>query len=156
MEEENKNNGLIPKTREEVEKIMGNIVNNGLQIEDVDLLYKLIDIHKDIENECYWKIKEENMRYYNDNSYAGGRSRDAQGRYVDRGRRYRGEDMIDRVHDDYRNYNYGKDTYSGNTTQSLEYMMQSIVDFISMLQDEVDSQEEMDIVRRYSRKISEM
>lgn len=158
MEEEKKEKELIPKTKEEVEKLIKNIVNDGLQTGNVDLLYKLIDIHKDIENECYWKIKEDNMRYYTDNFYNGGRSRDSQGRYMDRGydKRYRGEDMLDRMHEDYRDYSYGRENYRGNTTQSLEYMMKSVADFIGMLQDDAGSQEELDIIKKYSRKISEM
>ena len=158
MEEEKKEKELIPKTREEVEKLIKSIVSDGLQTGNVDLLYKLIDIHKDIENEYYWKIKEDNMRYYTENSYDGGRSRDSQGRYMERGygRRYRGEDVIDRMHDDYRDYSYGRENYRGNTSQSLEYMMKSVVDFIGMLQDDAGSQEELDIIKKYSRKISEM
>ena len=158
MEEEKKEKELIPKTREEVEKLIKSIVSDGLQTGNVDLLYKLIDIHKDIENEYYWKIKEDNMRYYTDDYYDGGRSRDSQGRYMERGygRRYRGEDVLDRMHDDYRDYSYGRENYRGNTTQSLEYMMKSVADFVGMLQDDAGSQEELDIIKKYSRKISEM
>ena len=35
-------------------------------------------------------------------------------------------------------------------------MMKSVVDFIGMLQDDAGSQEELDIIKKYSRKISEM
>ena len=158
MEEEKKEKELIPKTREEVEKLIKSIVSDGLQTGNVDLLYKLIDIHKDIENEYYWKIKEDNMRYYTENSYDGGRSRDSQGRYMERGdgRRYRGEDVIDRMHDDYRDYSYGRENYRGNTSQSLEYMMKSVVDFIGMRQGDAGCREELGIMKEYSRKISEM
>ena len=98
------------------------------------------------------------MRYYTDDYYDGGRSRDSQGRYMDRGygRRYRGEDVLDRMHDDYSDYSYGRENYRGNTTQSLEYMMKSVADFVGMLQDDAGSQEELDIIKKYSRKISEM
>ena len=159
MEEQVQNKiEIIPKTKKEIEKIIETLVSDGLRVDDVDLLYKLIDIHKDIENECYWKIKEDNMRYYTDDYYDGGRSRDSQGRYIERGynRRYRGEDVLDRMHDDYRDYSYGRENYRGNTTQSLEYMMKSVADFVGMLQDDAGSQEELDIIKKYSRKISEM
>ena len=40
--------------------------------------------------------------------------------------------------------------------KSLEYMMQSVVDFVEMLKEEAKSQEEMEIIKKYTRKISEM
>ena len=68
MEEEKKENvqEIIPKTKEEVEKLIRGITENGLQINNVELLYKLIDIHKDIEKEKYWENKEEAMKYMRD------------------------------------------------------------------------------------------
>ena len=110
MEEDKKELDLIPKAKEEVEKLIKQITESGLQVANVELLYKLIDIHKDIENEKYWKEKEEESMYrgrdyFMDDSYNGGRSRDSRGRYMDgsygrrgvpgagRGR-YRGYDMI--------------------------------------------------------------
>ena len=53
------------------DKILENVENKlkelesagGVNKDNVDYLYKLIDIHKDIKNEKYWKIKEEK---YND------------------------------------------------------------------------------------------
>ena len=40
--------------------------------------------------------------------------------------------------------------------KSLKYMLESMVDFVRMLKDDVDSQEELDLIRKYTRKISEM
>ena len=55
MEEENKieetKEDVLIKTKSEVERIIKQITENGLQTANVELLYKLIDIHKDIENE---------------------------------------------------------------------------------------------------------
>ena len=55
MEEENKSEqtkeDVLVKTKSEVERIIKQITENGLQTANVELLYKLIDIHKDIENE---------------------------------------------------------------------------------------------------------
>ena len=49
---------------ENVEEKITQIVNNeGVKRDNVDYLYKLVDIHKDLKNEEYWKIKEEK---YND------------------------------------------------------------------------------------------
>ena len=170
MEEEKKENiqEIIPKTKEEVEKLIKGITENGLQINNVELLYKLIDIHKDIENEKYWKNKEENNMYMRDdyaNDYRGGRSRDSRGRYMGdrRSESYRGQRVLDEMYDGYRNYSDGREEYDrgnygakGETIKSLEYMLESVTDFIEMLQHDAGSQEEIDMIKKYTRRISEM
>ena len=171
MEEENKEEvkeNIIPKTQEEVEKLIKTVTENGLQASNVQLLYQLIDIHKDIENEKYWKNKEENNMYMRDdyeNDYRGGRSRDSKGRYMGnrRGESYRGQRVLDEMYDGYRNYSDGREEYNrgnygakGETMRSLEYMLGSVTDFIEMLQHDADSQEEIDMIKKYTRRISEM
>ena len=171
MEEENKEEvkeNIIPKTQEEVEKLIKTVTENGLQASNVQLLYQLIDIHKDIENEKYWKNKEENNMYMRDdyeNDYRGGRSRDSKGRYMGnrRGESYRGQRVLDEMYDGYRNYSDGREEYNrgnygakGETMRSLEYMLGSVTDFIEMLQHDAGSQEEVDMIKKYTRRISEM
>ena len=171
MEEENKQEvkeNIIPKTQEEVEKLIKTVTENGLQASNVQLLYQLIDIHKDIENEKYWKNKEENNMYMRDdyeNDYRGGRSRDSKGRYMGnrRGESYRGQRVLDEMYDGYRNYSDGREEYNrgnygakGETMRSLEYMLGSVTDFIEMLQNDAGSQEEVDMIKKYTRRISEM
>lgn len=172
MEEGNKKEvkeNIIPKTQEEVEKLIKTVTENGLQASNVQLLYQLIDIHKDIENEKYWKNKEEAMRYMRDDygpeDYRGGRSRDSRGRYMGdrRSESYRGQRVLDEMYNGYRNYNDGKEEYNrGNygarneTMRSLEGMLESVTDFIEMLQNDASSQEEVDMIKHYTRKISEM
>ena len=172
MEEENKEEvkeNIIPKTQEEVEKLIKTVTENGLQASNVQLLYQLIDIHKDIENEKYWKNKEGAMRYmredYGPEDYRGGRSRDSRGRYMGdrRSESYRGQRVLDEMYNGYRNYNDGKEEYNrGNygarneTMRSLEGMLESVTDFIEMLQNDASSQEEVDMIKHYTRKISEM
>lgn len=47
---------------EKIETRITELVNKeGVRKENVDYLYKLIDIHKDLKNENYWKVKEENL-----------------------------------------------------------------------------------------------
>lgn len=171
MEEEKKENiqEIIPKTKEEVEKLIKTITENGLQVNNVELLYKLIDIHKDIENEKYWENKEEAMKYMRDDygmeDYRGGRSRDSQGRFMGDRRMtsYRGQRVLDEMYDEYRNYSDGREEYNrgnygakGETMKSLEYMLESVTDFIEMLQHDAGSQEEVDMIKKYTRRISEM
>ena len=171
MEEENKEvkQDVISKAKEEVEKLIKAATENGLQASNVQLLYQLIDIHKDIENEKYWKNKEEAMRYMRDDygteDYRGGRSRDSQGRFMGDRRMtsYRGQRVLDEMYNGYRNYNDGKEEYNrGNygarneTMRSLEGMLESVTDFIEMLQNDASSQEEVDMIKHYTRKISEI
>ena len=170
MEEENKEvkQDVISKAKEEVEKLIKTATENGLQASNVQLLYQLIDIHKDIENEKYWKNKEENNMYMRDdngNDYRGGRSRDSRGRYMGdrRSESYRGQRVLDEMYNGYRNYSDGREEYDrgnygakGETMKSLEYMLESVTDFIEMLQHDAGSQEEIDMIKKYTRRISEM
>ena len=73
------------KILEEAENQIKLIKEEGVKPDNVDYLYKLIDIHKDIKNEDYWKMKEENMMRYNGyNAGYGdyGRMRDSRGRFM--------------------------------------------------------------------------
>ena len=61
MEEEK---AINENVLEKVESKINELVNvEGVKKENVDYLYKLVDIHKDLKNEKYWKVKEEK---YND------------------------------------------------------------------------------------------
>ena len=178
MEEENKSEetkgNVLVKTKSEVERIIKQITENGLQTANVELLYKLIDIHKDIENEKYWKEKEEESMYrgrdyFMDDSYNGGRSRDSRGRYMESGSygrrgvkgtgrgRYRGYDMIEEMGEHYGDYSEGRDNYGNDreTEKSFDKMLQSLEDFTYLIMQEADSQDKIEKVRRTARKISE-
>ena len=48
---------------EKVENKIKETIKDGIKRENVDYLYRLVDIHKDLKNEKYWKVKEEK---YND------------------------------------------------------------------------------------------
>lgn len=161
----------MEQIKHKVNEVIEKITEDGIHLDDVDVLGKLIDIHKDISNEEYWEIKEENMRYrnygrmdYDDMSYGRGRRRDSRGRYMEQSReRYRGHDMIDDMRDNYTRYYEGREeARRGNygakedSMKSLEYMLQSAYDFMCMLSDEADSQEEVELVQKYARKISEL
>ena len=167
MEEDKKELDLIPKAKEEVEKLIKQVTESGLQVANVELLYKLIDIHKDINNEEYWEKKEENMMYRDYDNYSGGRSRDSRGRYMDsygrrgvpgtgRGR-YRGYDYIDEMGEQYGNYSEGRDTYGNDheTEKSFDKMLQSLEDFTYLIMQEADSPDKIEKVKRTARKISE-
>lgn len=153
----------IQKTEKIVEEAINRITEEGLHTENIDTLYKLIDIHKDIKNEKYWCIKEEKMRYYRDDymnePYMGRRSRDSRGRYNERGRNrgnYEGEDMIDEMREHYDNYMENSRYNGPEKEKSFDYMLKSAEDFFDYLMEEVENPEQMEKIRRTARKISEM
>lgn len=154
------------KVCEQIEEQIELITNDGVSENNVCYLGQLVDIHKDLANEEYWETKEDNMRYgtYSRDSYRGmddsygRRRRDSRGRYMGRG-----DEMIDEMHEHYGNYHEGKREYNrGNygakedTMKSLEYMLQSVEDFMMMLAEDANSQEEVDMIRHTAKRISEM
>ena len=179
------------KLKDEVEKNIKGIVEQGIESNNLNSLYQLVDIQKDIANMEYWKNKEEvmEMRYraYNEGGYSEGgygygesdygegnygrrgvpgtgRGRYREGSYGRRGvkgtgrGRYRGEEMMDEMAYHYGNYSESAEQYGaeGETIKSLDYMMKSVVDFIKMLKEEANSQEEIELIKHYTKKISEM
>ena len=169
-----------------VEQELEHLSKSGIQNNNIDNFCKLVDIHKDIENECYWKVKKEVMtmrygdyderKYGADGMYVHGEYGDDYGRYGRRGvpgsgRGYRGqyghgresEEMMERMKEHFGNYEYNKEEFSrgnygakGETMKSLEYMLQSAMEFIQRLQEEADSPEEVQLVKKYAKKIGMM
>lgn len=155
------------KVKELVEKGINKTIEDGIQTSNLDTLGKLVDIYKDIANVEHWKKEEENdmmydrrYREYGREPYSrepyGRRRRDSRGRYM-------GDEMMNDMHEAYRDYSDGREemnmgNYSAkdDTMKSLEYMMQSVVQFIEMLEKDAKSQEEIEIIKDYTRQISEM
>lgn len=88
----------------------------------------------------------------------GRRMRDSRGRYMGKG-----HEMIEDMREMYQEYSDGRDEYDrgnygakGEAMKSLEYMLESVVDFVDMLKKDAGSQEEVDLIQRYTREISEM
>lgn len=163
------NQNVLQKAKIEVENIIKRITESGLQDANVELLNKLIDIHKDIENEEYWKKKEENMMYRDYDNYDGGRSRDSRGRYMEgsyerrgvpgsgRGR-YRGYDYIDEMGKHYGDYIDGREVYGNDreTEKSFDKMLDCFEGFAFSIMEEANEPEKVEKIKRTARKISEM
>ena len=58
MEEEK---DIQQKLKQKVEEKINNVLKQGIESSNLNALYQLVDIHKDIANEEYWKKKEEVM-----------------------------------------------------------------------------------------------
>lgn len=141
--------------------------------DELDVLYKLVDIDKDLENIDYWKVKKEvmKMRYNNYGDYSEGEY--SEGRYGRRGvpgtgrGRYRGhddgEDMIEDMKYSYSAYSesrnaYGRGNYGAEqeSMEALEDTMRLFTEFAQKMIQEVDSPEAKQIIKKHLRKISQM
>lgn len=134
---------MLDRVREAIEKPMELILKSGVSSNNLDYLYKLIDVYKDVENIEYWNAKEEHMRY-----------KDYQ---------RRPEDSIDTMFRNYRAYSENKEmndrsvsSINKDSMMCLENMLISVVDFIKMLKTEASTQEEIDLIHKYLRKLNDM
>ena len=159
--------------KELVETELKDILNIGIQEDNIDNLGKLVDIHKDIENEEYWSKKKEvyDMRYYDEDRYGDDyrmdRSYGRRGRPMNAPRdsrgRYRGpEEKMHEMMEHYGEYSAASDAASrGNygaeedSVKSLDSMLRCVVIFMDMLEENADSQEEAQMIKKYRKKISE-
>ena len=174
---EKKETSVIDKVTEEVDKSIKRIMEQGVQTNNIDFLYKMIDVKKDIAE---IEKEEQEMMYGNysnydnygeyDRSYGGGRRRDSRGRYMEgssygrrgvkgtgRGR-YRGEEMMDEMAYHYGNYSEGREQYGTDqeTMESFKYMLKSFKDYYKHLKQEASSQQEVQMLEDVAREISEM
>lgn len=174
-EKEKKNNCVIDKIKEVIDKEIEDISNKELNDKSLDTLDTLIDIKKDLENIDYWDVKKEaiKMRYSDYDGYSEGRySEGRYGNYGRRGvpgsgRRYRGhdecEEILDEMKDTYKDYyDYKMDYNRGNYgaeqdgMRALEDTMKIFTEFAQKMIEEVDSPEGKQIIRKHLRKISDM
>lgn len=180
--ENNEEKTLKSAIKQNVEDQITKTIANGLETnESIDKLFKLVDIHKDIANEDYWKVKEDNMRnrMYGANRYSrdtygtsvidnygnyGRRMRDSRGRYMGDNEIHRkSEEFLDALNEHYGNYSLANDSVSrgnyGSKEESIEClndMLDSVVDFMVMLKREAKSQDEIDLIKRYAETITEI
>ena len=174
-ETEKKETSVIDKVTEEVDKSIKRIMEQGVQTNNIDFLYKMIDVKKDIAE---IEKEEQEMMYSNygnygredDMMYSGGRRRDSRGRYMEGGSygrrgvkgtgrgRYRGEEMMDEMAYHYGNYNEGREKYGADeeTMKSFKYMLKSFKDYYKHLKEEASSQQEVKMLEDVAREISEM
>lgn len=125
----------IEKTTESIEKIL----NDGLNTNNLENLYKLSKIKH--------MAKEDKEMMNNYGNYGGRRAGyDTYGRdnYGARGydMRYRGDDHIDRMRNEYGRYMESRSRYGAGdqeTDKSYHYMIKALEDFIMVLHEEADT-----------------
>ena len=144
------NEKLKMKTEESIKKIL----DEGLNSNNLDHLYKLTKINH--------IVKEDENMYGEYGNYGGRRpgydtyGRDDYGRgnygaYGARGydRRYRGEDELNRMHDEYGRYQESRQRYGAGeeTDKSYHYMIKALEDFIRVLYEEADNEQQKQKLR---------
>lgn len=135
------------KLTKQAEKSINKILEEGLNTNNLDYLYKLVDIYKDAK-------EVENMNYGNYGNYGeyGRRpgydsyGRDNYGEYGNYGRRgydmkYRGAEELDRMAGEYGRYMEGRSRYGAGeeTDKSFHYMVKALEDFIKVLEQEAET-----------------
>lgn len=148
-----KDKELEKKLFKETEESLKTMLNDGITDSNLDYIYKLVDIHKDLK-------EEESMNYGNYNGYGNyGRragydsyGREAYGEYGNYsgnyGRRgydskYRGEDELERMHGEYGRYMESRSYGAGEESdKSFHYMVKALEDFIRVLEEEAETQEQ--------------
>lgn len=150
---------------QKVEEQLKKIVEQGITQSNIDYTYKLVDIHKDLANENYWKVKEEKymMRGYGEDY--GRRYRGEYGRRgvpgTGRGR-YRGEDAMMEMQESYEEYNEAyEEAMNGNygaegaMQKSAESISKSALEIMKELLQADDPQVKR-IVQKTAKKMLEM
>ena len=138
---------LEKKTEESINKIL----EEGLNTNNLDHLYKLAKIN-------HIAKEEENMNNYG--NYGGRRAgydsygRDSYGEYGNYGEygrgsygrrgydmKYRGDDSLDRMAGEYGRYMESRERYGAGeeTDKSFHYMVKALEDFIMVLKEEAES-----------------
>lgn len=163
---------LKKATEETIKKLLEE--NQGeVDMNNLEPLGELMDIHKDIANEEYWCIKEEKEMYgeYNNYNEYGARRSGRRGGYNEYGNyneygarrrdsrgRYRGDEYMDRMGEEYGRYMEDRERYgaSEDTMRSLQYMLKSMEDFARMLKEEASSEQEVQMIRETAQRIAQM
>ena len=174
MKEEKKETKVLDKLKEETDKSMKRVLEQGVQTNNVDFLYKMIDIKKDIAE---IEKEEQEMMYGNygnygrdsDMMYSGGRRRDSRGRYMEGGSygrrgvpgtgrgRYRGDEMMDEMIYHYGNYSEsGQYGAEGESMEALSNLMESAYEYFKELKQNANSPDEVKMMEHYFRKMGEM
>ena len=152
MEEHKLHNQILDKTEEKIEEILEQEINPT----NLDHLYKLVDIHKDIKEEmCMNNGSYGNYGNYGNyggrragyDSYGrGGYGNYGEGSYGRRGydAKYRGDESLDRMYGEYGRYMESRNRYGAGeeSDKSFHYMVKALEDFIKVLYEEADTQQQ--------------
>jgi len=136
---------LIKLTGETIERQIA----EGLTTNNLDIVYKLVDIYKDakeVESMNYGNYGARRPGYDSYGEY-GNYGRDSYGR---RGRdmKYRGDDELDRMSGEYGRYQESRRYGAGEETdKSFHYMVKALEDFIRVLHEEAETPQQKQMLK---------
>ena len=167
MEDKN----VMKKICEKAEEKLGTLLEQGINSNNLDAMDKLVDIIKDTKEIEMMKeggngmYREGNFGEYSEGGYGrrgnyreGGYSEGNYGRRMRDSRgRFRGHEVIEDMRGAYEEYaeggSYGDE---GKKMQSLEYMLGAVVEFVKMLEKDAENQQEVQLIKKYTKKLAEM
>lgn len=147
---------VIKKMEESIEKI----IDEGLNTNNLDNLYKLSKIKhmaKEDEKMNYGEYGNYSGRRPGHGSYGNyGEYGEGYGNYGRRGvdMRYRGDAELDRMSGEYSRYMENRNRYGAGeeTDKSFHYMVKSLEDFIKVLYEEAETQQQKQQLREALQK----
>ena len=136
------------KLEKKIEESINKILDEGITTNNLDHLYKLTKIN-------HIAKEEENMNYgnYGRDEYGtyegyGARRRDSRGRYMESGygargydRRYRGDDYMDRMSNEYGRYMESRERYGAGeeSDKAFHFMAKALGEYLDFLHEEADT-----------------
>ena len=141
---------MIEKLKEKTEESINNILNEGITTNNLEHLYKLTKIN-------HLAKEEENMNYGNYGNYGARRpgydsyGRDNYGEYGNYGRvnygargrdmRYRGDDYMDRMSNEYGRYMESRERYGTGeeSDKAFHFMTKALGEYLDFLHEEADT-----------------
>ena len=147
------------KIIEKVDEKIKPILESGITISNIDNLYKLSKIKHMAKEDKEMYSGNYSGRRAGFDAYGRGSYGDGYGNYNDsyrdsysrRGRdmKYRGEDKLETMHDEYGNYMEGRSRYgnSEETDKSFHYMVKALEDFIKVLYEEAETPQQKQMLR---------
>ena len=145
------------KVIKKMEESINKIIDDGVNTNNLDNLYKLSKIKHMAKEDEKMNYGEYNGRrpgydtYGRYNEYGENYGNYGRGNYGARGRdmRYRGDNELDRMAGEYGRYQENRGRYgaSEETDKSFHYMVKSLEDFIKVLYEEADTQQQKQMLR---------
>ena len=135
------------KVIEKMKESINNQLEQGLNTQNIDVLYKLVDIYKDMK-------EVESMNYGNYMGRSAGYDAYGRGNYGNYGEygrnnygrqgydmKYRGDESIDRMYNEYGRDMENRNRYGNGeeTDKSFHYMVKALEDFIMVLNEEAET-----------------
>jgi len=134
-----------------VEPSIEKIHNEGLNTNNLELLYKLTKIRHlaKEDKEMYGNYEGRRAGY---DAYGYDSYNRSYNNYNARGRdmRYRGDEHLERMRDEYGRYQESRSRYGAGeeTDKSYHYMLEAVKDFIRVLYEEADTPQQKEMLRQ--------